>query len=308
MSLKLSTNDCGTVSNTDPALYVLSYIIKNNYSGANGVSNVKVSAYTSTGNYITASSIKWAGGASAATLVFSQTPWWEIEADFQLNCGTQASCSITSVSITGNWGSIGWSVTFNTSACNINGVNGSTVPVYIKGTFPVSGQVTTPAGVFNITQQYLVSQAWWVEFWGEVLSQLISNSGLGTTTWNNGPTITGLGLLVFNNYNNLEYAYNVKNYNNTGVQSMSIQSVGVSNASGAFLFSMAINAIITPKQFTLGRIIIFMYFNVNTNSSSVLPIGLQGYATGGFTASNIPWSNVYNVLQWSEEVNQPAST
>jgi hypothetical protein len=308
MSIKLSVNDCGSISNADPALYVLSYIIKNNYSGANGVSNVKVSAYTSTGNYITASSVKWAGGASASTLVFSQNPWWEIEADFTLNCGTKASCSITSVSITGNWGSIGWAVTFNTAECNISGANGSTVPVYIKGSFTVSNQVTTQAGNYTVTNQFQLTQGWWIEFWGEVLSQLIPNSGLGTTSWNNGSTITGLGILVFDNYNNLEYAYNVKGYNNTGVSSMSIQSVGVSNASNAFLFSMVINAVITPKQFTLGRIIVYMYFNVNTNSSSVLPIGLQGYITGSLTSSSIPWSDNYNALQWSEEVNQPAST
>jgi len=308
ITTKLSVNDCGSVNNVDPALYILSYIIKNNYSGANGVSNVKVSAYTSTGNYITASSVKWAGGASAVTLVFSQNPWWEIEADFQLNCGTQASCSITSVSITGNWGSIGWSVTFNTSACNISGTNGSTVPVYIKGSVTESNQVTVNNNVYSVTNQFMITQGWWIEFWGEVLSQLIPNSGLTGATWNTGNPITGLGLAVFDVNNELRYAYNVPNLTNKNVTSMSIQSIGVSSVSGQYNYNMIINAVITPSSFTLGKIIVYMYFNVNTSAGGNTPIAIQGYLTGGFTASNIPWNSTYNALQYNEAVTQSSST
>ena len=305
---KLSVNDCGSVNNVDPALYVLSYIIKNNYSGANGVSNVKVSAYTSTGNYITASSIKWAGGASAVTLVFSQSPWWEIEADFTLNCGTKASCNITSISITGNWGSIGWAVTFNTAGCNINGTNGSTVPVYIKGSISESNQVTVNNNTYSATNQFMITQGWWIEFWSEVLSQLIPNSGLTGAKWNNGNPITGLGLLVYDVNNILKYAYNAPGFSNKNVSSMSIQSVGVSSTGSQYNYSMVINAVITPSGFTLGRIIVYMYFNVNTSAGGNTPIAIQGYLTGGFTASNIQWSSVYNALQYNETVTQPSST
>ena len=308
MSIQLSVNDCGSVSNIDPALYVLSYIIKNNYSGGNGVSNVSISAFTSAGTNITPSAVKWIGSSPSLSLVFTQSPSWDIEVDFPLNCGSYTQCSINSVTISGNWGSIGWAVTFNTSQCSINGANGSTVPVFIKGSFTESNQAFINNNKYSMTNYYMLSQAWWVEFWSEAFNQLISNFGVTPASWNSGSPITGLGLLVYDQYNNLQYAYNAPSISNKDVNSMSLQTTGVANISSGFEFSMVINASITPLNFTLGRVIVYMYFNVKSSSSATTPIGLQGYATANLTVSNVQWSNSYNAFQYNETVTQPSGT
>ena len=312
MPINYSVNDCGSVNGIDPALYLLNYFINNNYNGANGVSNVSITAYTSAGTNVKASSVSFTNGSSLSILAFAQNPWWDISVEFPLNCGSYPSCSINSITISGNWGSLGWALTFNTAPCNISGNNGSSAAVYIKASISDSNQIGINGNYCSITNNNLIIQQWWSEFWAEALILLMPSLNATVPTWNSGPPITNLGILVRDINGNVQYAYNVPssvaNVPNTGVIGMSIAGSGIKSLSNQYLYTMAINAQIQPKSFILGSLYAYMYFNLTPSLNYPTPIGLQGFAGGGFNVNYVQWGNAFNYIQYTEEVTMPTST
>jgi len=111
----------------------------------------------------------------------------------------------------------------------------------------VGAQLSTYSALVNA----IAFAGFWVEFWGEVISSLVPNSGIVTAKWNTGSFITKLGILVVDSNNNVQLAYNAPGYGNTGVNSMSIQAGVLQQASNSYIMDYLVNAVISsPKSFT----------------------------------------------------------
>jgi len=307
--VNLMINDCGSANSSDPAMYLFYTLIKNNYSGVNGVSNVSVTGYTSAGTSITLNS----ASLLDYNFLFTNNPYFKLKLNMNLNCGSQSSCSITSITISGNWGSLGWSITFNTSQCSISGNNGQVIPVYLSGKLTMPSSVTAGVGAQLGTYSALVNAiafaGFWVEFWGEVISSLVPNSGIVTAKWNTGSFITKLGILVVDSNNNVQLAYNAPGYGNTGVNSMSIQAGVLQQASNSYIMDYLVNAVISsPKSFTIGSITIYVYYNVTPSSGSTTPIGIQGYSVTAIQPSGLTLPNNATAIETDETVTMNAST
>jgi len=308
-SVKLTVNDCGSVNSPDPAMYLFYTLIKNNYSGVNGVSNISVTGYTSAGTSITLNSASLVD----YNFLFTNNPYFKLRLNMNLNCGSQSTCSITSITISGNWGSLGWSITFNTSQCNISGNNGQVVPVYLSGQLTMPSSVTAGVGAQLGSYPALVNAiafaGFWVEFWSEVISQIVPNSGIKPASWNTGSFITKLGILVVDNNNNVQLAYNAPGYGNTGVSSMSIQAGVLQQAANSFIMDYLINAVISSrKSFTIGSITIYVYYNVTPSSNSTTPIGIQGFSITAIQPSGLTITSNATAIETDETVTMSAST
>jgi len=308
-SVKLTVNDCGSAGSPDPAMYLFYTLIKNNYSGVNGVSNVSVTGYTSAGTSITLNSASLVD----YNFLFTNNPYFKLRLNMNLNCGSQSTCSITSITISGNWGSLGWSITFNTSQCNITGGNGQVVPVYISGQLTMPSSVTagvgTQLGTYSALVNAIAFAGFWVEFWSEVISQIVPNSGITPASWNSGSFITKLGILVVDSNNNVQLAYNAPGYSNTGVSSMSIQAGVLQQTANSFIMDYLINAVISSrKSFTIGSITIYVYYNVTPSSSSTTPIGLQGFSITAIQPSGLTIPSNATAIETDETVTMSVST
>jgi hypothetical protein len=308
-SVKLTVNDCGSANSPDPAMYLFYTLIKNNYSGVNGVSNISVTGYTSAGTSITLNSASLVD----YNFLFTNNPYFKLRLNMNLNCGSQSSCSITSIVISGNWGNLGWSITFNTSQCNISSNNGQVVPVYLSGQLTMPSSVTAGVGAQLGSYPALVNAiafaGFWVEFWSEVISQIVPNSGIKPASWNSGSFITKLGILVVDSNNNVQLAYNAPGYSNTGVGSMSIQAGVLQQTANSFTMDYLINAVISsPKSFTVGSITIYVYYNVTPSSSSTTPIGLQGYSITAIQPSGLTMPGSATAIETDETVTMSALT
>jgi len=308
-SVKLTVNDCGSANSPDPAMYLFYTLIKNNYSGVNGVSNISVTGYTSAGTSITLNSASLVD----YNFLFTNNPYFKLRLNMNLNCGSQSSCSITSIVISGNWGSLGWSITFNTSQCNISGNNGQVVPVYLSGQLTMPSSVTAGVGAQLGSYPALVNAiafaGFWVEFWSEVISQIVPNSGITPASWNSGSFITKLGILVVDSNNNVQLAYNAPGYGNTGVSSMSIQAGVLQQAANSFIMDYLINAVISSrKSFTIGSITIYVYYNVTPSNNSTTPIGLQGYSITAIQLSGLTMPSNATAIETDETVTMSVLT
>jgi len=307
--VKLTVNDCGSAGSPDPAMYLFYTLIKNNYSGVNGVSNVSVTGYTSAGTSITLNSASLVD----YNFLFTNNPYFKLRLNMNLNCGSQSTCSITSITISGNWGSLGWSITFNTSQCNITGNNGQVVPVYISGQLTMPSSVTagvgTQLGTYSALVNAIAFAGFWVEFWSEVISQIVPNSGITPASWNSGSFITKLGILVVDSNNNVQLAYNAPGFSNTGVSSMSIQAGVLQQTANSFIMDYLINAVISSrKSFTIGSITIYVYYNVTPSSSSTTPIGLQGFSITAIQPSGLMIPSNATAIETDETVTMSALT
>jgi len=308
-SVKLTVNDCGSANSPDPAMYLFYTLIKNNYSGVNGVSNVSVTGYTSAGTSITLNS----ASLLDYNFLFTNNPYFKLRLNMNLNCGSQSTCSITSITISGNWGSLGWSITFNTSQCNITGSNGQVVPVYLSGQLTMPSSVTAGVGAQLGSYPALVNAiafaGFWVEFWSEVISQIVPNSGITPASWNSGSFITKLGILVVDSNNNVQLAYNAPGYGNTGVSSMSIQAGVLQQTANSFIMDYLINAVISSrKSFTIGSITIYVYYNVTPSNNSTTPIGLQGYSITAIQLSGLTMPSNATAIETDETVTMSVLT
>ena len=307
--VSLTVNDCGSANSPDPAMYLFYTLIKNNYSGVNGVSNVSVIGYTSAGTSITLNSASLVD----YNFLFTNNPHFKLRLNMNLNCGSRSTCSITSITISGNWGSLGWSITFNTSQCNITGSNGQVVPVYLSGKLTMPSSVTAGVGAQLGTYSALVNAiafaGFWVEFWSEVISSIVPNSGIKPASWSNGSFITKLGILVVDSNNNVQLAYNAPGFSNTGVSSMSIQAGVLQQTSNSFIMDYLINAVINNrKSFTIGSITIYVYYNVTPSSNSTTPIGIQGYSITAIQPSGLTLPSNATAIETDESVTMSVST
>jgi len=307
--VSLTVNDCGSANSTDPAMYLFYTLVKNNYSGVNGVSNVSVTGYTSAGTSITLNSASLVD----YNFLFTNNPYFKLRLNMNLNCGSQSSCSITSIAISGNWGSLGWSITFNTSQCNITGSNGQVVPVYLSGQLTMPSSVTAGVGAqlgnYSALVNAIAFAGFWIEFWSEVISSIVPNSGIKPASWNNGSFITKLGILVVDSYNNVQLAYNAPGYGNTGVSSMSIQAGVLQQTANSFIMDYLVNAVISSrKSFTIGSITIYVYYNVTPSSNSTTPIGIQGYSITAIQPSGLTITSNATAIETDETVTMSALT
>jgi hypothetical protein len=173
----------------------------------------------------------------------------------------------------------------------------------------VTAGVGAQLGTYSALVNAIAFAGFWVEFWSEVINQIVPNSGIKPASWNNGSFITKLGILVVDSNNNVQLAYNAPGYSNTGVGSMSIQAGVLQQTSNSFIMDYLVNAVISSrKSFTIGSITIYVYYNVTPSSNSTTPIGIQGYSVMAIQPSGLTLPSNATAIETDESVTMSVST